>query len=157
IKDYELYDIFKDLPTNIYYSLYSIDENFRNKWIPNAIHWQLALNKLKKYQKITNNPITFHFALIEGENDNLDDIKKMSDEINKLDFNKTKFNIVRFNPHPNMNQYKEPSEDKINQIYKILKSSAKDDEILTNKSRIVPRADPLTRASCGLFVTKDEY
>ena len=157
VKDYELFYIFKNIPTNIYYSLYSIDPIFRKKWMPNAIPWQLALDKLKKYQFLTNNPITFHYAIIEGENDKIEEIKKMTDEIKKFSFNHTKFNIVRFNPHPSMKEYKEPSEDKLKSIYEILKSVANDSNIKTNKSRIVPRADQLTRSSCGMFITKDEY
>src|SRR4029079_5319970 len=117
-----------------------------------------ALTKLKNYQKITNNPITFHFAIIEGQNDNLDDIKKMTDEINKFSFDNTKFNVVRFNVPPSLKSlYKEPSEDKINQIYKILQDNAKDSNIITNKSRIVPRSDVATKSSCGMFVTREEY
>lgn len=152
-----LIDIFKDEPVNLYYSLYSINDQFRKKWLPNAIPWNIALNKLKDYQIITSNPIAFHFALIENENDNLEDVKKMTDEIIKMKFDKTKFNIVRFNPHSSMNEYKETNEYKMDKIYKILQSVANDEDIKTNKSRIVLRSDTKTRSSCGLFVTNDEY
>ncbi|QKF94590.1 ribosomal RNA large subunit methyltransferase RlmN/cfr [Fadolivirus algeromassiliense] len=156
IADRDLTDIFSDKPVNLYYSLYSINPSFREKWIPNAISWKLALSKLVNFQEKTNNPIAFHFALIENQNDNIDDIKKMTDEISKFEFSKTKFNIVRFNPHPSLN-YKESSDEKIYEIYEILKSIALDNSINTNKTRIVPRADPIVRASCGMFITNNEY
>ena len=157
IADRNLIDIFKDSPVNIYYSLYSINPKFRDEWLPNAIPWEKSLNKLSTFQKLTNNPIAFHFAIIKDHNDDLDDIKRMTDALIKFDFNKTKFNIVRFNPPPNMSQYQEASEERINEIYTLLKSISKDDSIETNKTRIVPRADPIVRASCGMFVTQDEF
>lgn len=156
IKQRNLIDIFHDKPINIYYSLYSIKDKFRKEWLPNAMDWELALKKLHDFENLTNNPIAFHFAIIEGENDNLNEIKEMATIINNMKFKKTKFNIVRFNPHESL-KYNEPSEEKLNEIYDILKSVAQDSNILTNKTRIVPRADIITKASCGVFITKEEY
>ena len=155
VQPYDLYDIFKDKPVNIYYSIYSVDNDFRKKWIPNAMDWKVALDKLKKFQDKTHNTVAFHFALIKGENDNLDNIKRLADEINKMDFEKTKFNLVRFNPHPSL-EYKESDESQVQKIYEILKNIAKDHDIKTNKTRVVPRIGYDARVSCGMFVTEDE-
>jgi adenine C2-methylase RlmN of 23S rRNA A2503 and tRNA A37 len=150
IKNHDLVDIFHDLPTNIYYSIYSINQKFRDKWIPNGIHWYDALTKLKKYQLETNNTITLHFALIENENDNPKEVQEMADEINNFNFTKLKFNIVRFNKHEKLN-YNEAPMEKIEAAFDILSFIAKESEITTNKSRIVKRVAEETLGSCGMF------
>lgn len=154
VKDRELIDIFGQYPTYLYYSLYSIDEDFRKKWIKNGIDYKLALDKLKRYQFYTNSPITLHFCIIKGENDNLDDVKMMAEEISGYKFSKLKFNLVKFNPHPSMSEYTEPEPEHIDKIFEILRSVSNDREIETNKSRIVPRAGPDVYASCGMFLEK---
>lgn len=155
ILDKHLIDIFSDLPANLYYSIYSVNSEFRKKWMPNAIPHNIALDKLKKYQDKTNNPITFHFALINGENDDMNDIKKLADTINQYDFTKTKVNIVRFNPPPSLTNYSETSYGKIEQAFNILSSIMKDDKIVTNKSRIIPRVGRDVKASCGMFINDE--
>ena len=138
--------------TNIYYSLYSIKEQFRKKWIPNALPYKKALRKLKNYQDKSGKPIAIHFALIEGENDNVEDVQDMCDILREYNFERLKFNLVRFNPHPSMSQYKEPTQEKMDRIFDMLKKVAKDETIVTNKSRTVPRAGPDVFASCGMFI-----
>ena len=110
------------------------------------------MDKLKEYEKYTDNikPFTFHFALIKGENDHLDDVKKMADIIDSYDFKQTKLNIVGFNPHPSLN-YEES--DKVNDIFEIMKNVVNDVNIQTNKSRIVDRVGKDVYASCGMFVS----
>ena len=48
IKDRSLCDIFGNTPVNLYYSLYSINEKFKQKWMPNAIPSLTALDKLQE-------------------------------------------------------------------------------------------------------------
>lgn len=150
IANYKLIDIFHYHSTNLYYSLYSINDTFRKKWLPNALPWQIALNKLHEFQDATNNIITFHFAIIENENDDMNEIKRMANTIRDMKFKKTKLNLVRYNPHP-IQEYKEPPLNKLNEIYHILQSACQDDAITTNKSRIVPRIGYDVYASCGMF------
>ena len=160
IRNFTLSEIFQpdqlNSNTNVYYSLYSTNPKFREKWIPNAMSWELALEKLKSYQEVTGNTIAIHFALIEGENDGVNDVNDLCDQVRKLRFKKLKFNIVRFNPHPSLN-YKETPKERIDEIFGMLKSVANETDIATNKTRIVPRAGPDTYASCGMFIDKDEY
>ncbi|AAV51016.1 putative Fe-S-cluster redox enzyme [Acanthamoeba polyphaga mimivirus] len=151
----KLIDIFGDRPVNIYYSLYSTNESFRKKWIPNSMRYEIALRKLREFQKETDNTIAFHFAVIEDENDNLSDVQSMAEIIRSMNFSKTKFNLVRFNPHPSMSNYKEPSVEKLEKIYEILQSVCNDETIKTNRSRIVPRIGQDVLASCGMFVDND--
>ena len=153
IHNRSLVDIFRDNPVNLYYSLYSTNDKFRKKWLPNAMPWQLALNKLHDFQTKTNNIITFHFAIIDGENDDLAEIKEMANTIKDMKFGTTKYNLVRFNPHPSMQErYREPPIEKIEKIYDLLQSACNDANITTNKSRIVPRIGYDVYASCGMFV-----
>lgn len=151
IKDKELNEIFKNKPAYMYYSLYSINQNFRDKWIPNALPHRLALNKLKSYQDKSNLPLTIHFCLIKGENDNLDDIREMAKCLEEYNFNQLKFNIIAFNPDPN-SQYKEVSLNDQEIIFDILKKVARDEEIKTNKTRQVSRVGFDVKVSCGMFV-----
>ncbi|BCS83538.1 putative Fe-S-cluster redox enzyme/ribosomal RNA large subunit methyltransferase [Cotonvirus japonicus] len=150
IRDRSLTNIFGNNPVNIYYSLYSINDKFRKKWIPNAMPWGLALDKLRSFQEVTNNTVVFHFALIEGENDDLTDVKNMAQVIKNLDFKKTKFNLVRFNPHPTIN-YREPPVEKLHDIFEILRSVCLDTEITTHQSRIIDRVGYDAYTSCGTF------
>lgn len=151
IKDKELKDIFNNKPAYLYYSLYSINQSFRDKWLPNALPHKLALNKLKNYQDSTDLPLTIHFCLIEGENDNLDDIRAMATQLEEYNFNKLKFNIIAFNPDPN-SEYKESSPNTQKNVFDILKSVAKDTDIKTNKTRQVARVGYDVKVSCGMFV-----
>lgn len=151
IEDRELIDIFRDNPAYLYYSMYSTDQQFRDEWIPNSLPWIYALDKLRNYQKHSDLPITIHFALIDKHNDDIDEVKRMAEMIDSYNFNKLKFNIVKFNPHPSMNKYKEASQEKQEEILKILKQIAKDEVIKTNKTRIVQRVGYDVYGSCGMF------
>lgn len=163
IKNMELPTIF-NRPVYLYYSMYSTNELFRRKWIPNAIDPNIALEKLKQFQTKSLLPITIHGAFIKGENDRDEDIDKYVSLIKKYDFDKVKFNIVRFNPHVD-SSYLES--EKINEIYERLCDVS---EYAKSYSKIIPRAgfdyDPVnselgqldakhvdnTYVSCGMFI-----
>jgi len=69
VQDRSLYNIFEDNPVNLYYSMYSVNGDFKRKWMPNAIHYRKALDKLKEFQDLSplNPTITIHGAFIKGE------------------------------------------------------------------------------------------
>ncbi len=149
VRDKKLIDIFQQKPAYLYYSLYSLDPEFRKKWLPNAIPYQQALDKLKEYQMQggeAGNVITFHWSLIKGCNDSLEQAEKIADCLKKYNFN-AKLNIVRFNPHPNLSE-EEPSKERIDEIFNIISPVFKND-----KSYVVKRVDPLVFAACGMFAT----
>ena len=56
-----------------------------------------------------------------------------------------RFNLVRYNPHPNLIDSKESP--RINELFNLVK-----DSLSSQKSYIVPRVDPQTYASCGMFI-----
>jgi 23S rRNA (adenine2503-C2)-methyltransferase len=153
VKNKSLCDIFKNRPVNLYYSLYSVDEKFKHKWMPNAMPYSIALDKLKEYQEFgdNENPLTIHGTFIKGENDSIDDINRMADEIEKREFKKIKFNIVQFNPHSN-SSHEEIDNMKSNDIYKKLSGITNFNDLAFNTTRIVPRVGPDAYASCGMFV-----
>jgi adenine C2-methylase RlmN of 23S rRNA A2503 and tRNA A37 len=146
VRDRDLVDIFQDRPAFVYYSLYSINERFRKIWMPNAIDWKLALEKLKNYQEACGQIITFHWAFIENNNDNLSEAKELAKILKSYNFN-AKFNVVRFNPHPNLTE-KEPSYEQLQELFNIINDGLGNHE----KSYIVPRVGFDVKASCGMFV-----
>lgn len=150
IREKTLYSIFGDYPVNLCYSLYSVNDKFRKKWIPNAMDCHMALEKLKEFQEKTHNPITFHWAFIEGENDNTDEVQVIANTIKKMKFTKTKFNLVRYNPDKNSN-YQEPSEKKLSELFGII-NKAMTNNVPTQQSRIITRVGYDVYASCGMFV-----
>jgi adenine C2-methylase RlmN of 23S rRNA A2503 and tRNA A37 len=146
----KLSEIFGETPTHVYYSLYSLDDKFRREWMPNAMPVETSLDKLKEYEESTlarglKFPVTFHWAFIEGQNDNLDSVKAIAKMLRRWGF-QSKFNLVRYNPHPSSNS-REPSEECLEELFEVM-SSAFD----TDRSYKVPRVGNDVFASCGMFV-----
>lgn len=147
VKDRHLHEIFEDYPAYLYYSLYSINPEFRKKWLPNAIPFHDALQKLKIFQEARKDKpiITFHWSIIKGQNDYVEEAKEMAKILKGYDFH-AKLNIVRFNPHPNVSDL-EADPERIDEIFNILNGVFK-----SNQSYIVPRLDVKTKTPCGMFV-----
>ncbi len=128
---------------DFYYSLYSVDEDFRKRWLPKALPTDVALTKLYEYQKETDQPIWFHWAFIDGENDDQDTIHRILDAIMEKEI-KGRFNLVRYNP-PN-DKSKESEPDVIERNYDIIKNAL-------GHAQIVSRVGFDVQASCGMFVS----
>jgi 23S rRNA (adenine2503-C2)-methyltransferase len=147
VRDRSLASIFGDRSksTYMYYSLYSTDPAFRKEWLPNALPFRESLDKLKEFQ-ISGGPIvTFHWSLIKGHNDGLEDTMKMVDVLKEYQFN-AKVNIVRYNNHPSL-PCEEADQSRIDEIFKLV-----DDGLNNNdKSYIVPRIGTDAFVSCGMF------
>lgn len=137
----DLYDIFGN-DAFLYYSLYSVKSKFRNDWIPNGIDYNIALDKLKKYQEKTGNIITFHWAFIKDQNDNVNDVIELTKILKGYDFN-AKFNLVRYNPYDDQSTESEY----VDELFQIVADGLDND-----KSYIVPRVGSDVYASCGMFV-----
>lgn len=131
--------------TFFYYSLYSLDEKFRKKWLPKSVDPKIALTKLAEHQDATGNIVTLHWALIKDWNDNEYSMYKILDLLDEIDLN-VKFNIVRYNPYSE--KYgEEADEETIQNIFGILS-----DYTNSNKSKIVQKVGFDVKASCGMFV-----
>jgi len=139
-----LIDVFKECRQDIlvYYSMYSVEEEFRRKWLPKALPVETALAQLKQLSDLPSVKLGVHGAFIEGENDSEEQVNKMIDALKRheLEF---RFNLVRYNPYSS-DQGRESLE--LEAILEKMKTIAQ------QSSRIVPRVGFDVKASCGMFV-----
>lgn len=132
------------LPT-FYYSLYSLEESFRKRWLPKAMNPLKALDKLRHWQEATNAEVALHWAFIEGQNDSEETVRNIIRAVNERNL-RVKFNLVRYNAYSER-QGKESSFEVIQRNFDMLK-----DAFGNKDSRIVPRVGFDVAASCGMFV-----
>lgn len=141
-----LVEIFPIITPTIYYSIYTIDESWRRKWMPAAMPHKEALGQLREYQRLSKKLIKFHCAFIEGENDSDRSVFSMMNSITDYGI-RGEFNIVRYNPFSE-EQGTETSEDRLKQIQLIISEHG-------YPCKIIPRVGTDTAASCGQFITKE--
>jgi 23S rRNA (adenine2503-C2)-methyltransferase len=128
----------------IYYSLYSVKEEFRKRWLPKAISTYDAAERLNDIRQ-QGGKVTIHSCFIAGENDHYEDMDRLVNwlfESNLLDVD---FNIVRYNPYSYL-QGKESDEDTLRWIEHRL------NQFVTGRVQLVPRVGFDVKASCGMFV-----
>jgi 23S rRNA (adenine2503-C2)-methyltransferase len=153
LKDKKLEDIFAKVSQEygIYYSLYSVNEKFRKRWLPKALPYTQALKKIEQWQEKSacNAHSVFHWAFIKGENDSATDMEKLKEVLSGYNI-KAKFNLVRYNPYSKA-QGEEATEQDIQYNFDQL------NEFFNSvQSRIVPRVGYDVKASCGMFVSQQE-
>lgn len=135
-----LCDVFPIIWPTVYYSIYSVNSSFRNKWLPAAMAVERALDNLREYQQISKKIVKFHCAFIQDENDSEQDVERMLRLIQSYGFH-SEFNIVRYNPYSDL-QGQESSRvsDIADQIQHYM------------PCKIIPRVGVDCKASCGQFV-----
>lgn len=147
-EELDLADAFGGLPVTPFWSLYSLDDRFRKRWLPKSIEPELALAKLLDFQSATGREVVLHWALISGENDKDEDFEKIAGFIEKSGL-EARLNMVRYNPADEGTGV-EADEDRyqaaLNIIGEVMKRPG---------SRVVPRVGFDVKASCGMFVNKD--
>ena len=129
----------------IYYSIYSMDPEFRRRWLPQAMSPDLALKKLVTWQRLTGKRPKIHFAFIKGENDSEHSVRGICEALqrNELDVD---VNIVRYNPpDANSQESDETTVERNAQLFQQLLPKA--------DVRIIPRVGLDVKASCGTFFT----
>jgi 23S rRNA (adenine2503-C2)-methyltransferase len=139
-----LTDIFKVIHPTMYYSIYSVDPQFRKKWLPSAMDYGQSLDLLKEYQQVSKKIIKIHFAFIKGENDSIENLEAMVHELDKRKL-LCEFNLVRYNPF-SPDQGEESSEEVLNRNLVYLSENFK------GKVQMIPRVGFDVKASCGMFV-----
>lgn len=143
-----LCDVFRIITPTIYYSLYSINEDFRKRWLPAAMPVDDALGQLREYQKVTKKIVKIHYALIKGENDTVFETFEMLDLIEKHKL-LCEFNLVRYNPF-SPEQGVEADEEDIQLVVDAIKTR------WNGRAKIIPRVGFDVNASCGMFINKAE-
>lgn len=126
-----------------YYSLYTLKEDVRKRWLPNAADPE-HIGKLFS-GKIHG--LRIHHALIKDVNDSEEDIALIHDWLERHTLY-VGFNIVRYNSF-NDKTGMEPSETTIKAYVNQMNLSHR-----VNRIQIIPRADPKTYVSCGMFLDK---
>ena len=143
--NFRLTDSFKVFHPEIYYSVYSVDEAFRRRWLPFAMPVKGALLILKDYQEMTSKIPKLHWAFIRGQNDSAESMARLCDAVNGIGL-RVDVNIVRYNPYSE--KYGEESgEDVIYRNAEILKTS-----LPLSNVQVVKRVGFDVMASCGMFV-----
>lgn len=140
--------IFPLITPTIYYSLYSMREEFRAKWLPGAMEPNKALDLLQEYQDFSKKLIKLHFALIEGENDNLEDIELIANAINERNMS-VELNLVQYNPADNLSK----ESNSYNLYLQVFQSLLGDK---CRKAKIIKRVGSDVFASCGTFPTGED-
>lgn len=136
----------EDYTVTVYYSLYSLDEDFRKRWIPKSINPDLAFKQLKEWQE-NGGKIALHWAYIKDVNDSEKDLNDILEKVKEYNL-KPKFNLVRYNPFSD-EQGVESDEQVLISNFEKLK------EVLNHPhSRMVPRVGFDVKASCGMFIQK---
>lgn len=130
-----------------YYSLYSLEREFRKKWLPKALPADQALDFLTKLQQKIDLKLILHWALIKGHNDSLESAQNICNNLQQRGL-KARFNLVRYNPY-SYAQGEESQECSMQEYFDIMKVQLGDPN-----SRIVPKVGFDVKASCGMFVTQ---
>lgn len=143
--DLELAELFAGHCPDIYYSLYSTDPQFRRRWMPKALPVDVALGKLVRYQELTRKIPVLHWAMIEGENDDISTIERICEAVNEAGL-RCDFNIVRYNPFSD-GQGAEPPVKVLERNAELLRAG-----VPGSYCKIVGRVGFDVKASCGMFV-----
>lgn len=139
-----LVDVFGFVSPTIYYSLYSVEQAFRERWLPTAMQANEALKLLASYQRFSKKIVKIHFALIEGQNDSIESVRKLCDALDEHDLI-CEFNLVTYNP-ATAAQGRESAPEIIAERLAYI------EERFAGKVKAVKRVGYDVKASCGMFV-----
>lgn len=138
-----LVEAFPLITPTIYYSIYSTNRDFRDRWLPGAMPVERSLEMLAEYQRFSKKIVKFHCAFIKDQNDREEDIEHMMAMIHRYGI-RGEFNIVRYNPFSGEQGAESPYVDSIS---KIISSYV--------PCKVIPRIGEDVYASCGTFIGKE--
>ena len=140
-----LEDTFVRSHPEIYYSIYSMREEFRRRWLPKALPVEEALDRLVSWQRSTYKICKIHYAFIEGQNDSEADVHAICDALESRRL-LVHVNIVRYNPPDPRRHGVEPPEEIIQRNARIYQQ-----RLPYARVRVIPRVGFDVQASCGMF------
>ncbi len=144
-----LEDIFMRYHPEIYYSIYSVREHFRRRWLPKSLPVEQALDRLAAWQRATYKICKIHYAFIAGENDSEADVHAICDALESRRL-MVHVNIVRYNPLDPRRHGIEPPEEILQRNAEIYRS-----RLPYARVRVIPRVGYDVYASCGMFFTPE--
>lgn len=143
--DRALEDVFVRHHPELYYSVYSLNDAFRRRWLPTALPVAEGLDRLVAWQRHTYKLLKLHYAFIEGENDAEHDVHGICDAIEERRL-LVHVNVVRYNP-PSAEHGRESPEAVIRRNAGIFEA-----RLPHARVKIIPRVGADVQASCGMFV-----
>jgi adenine C2-methylase RlmN of 23S rRNA A2503 and tRNA A37 len=143
--DRRLEDLFVTHHPDFHYSIYSMSERFRRRWLPKAMPAEAALDRLTSWQRNTHKIITLHHAYIAGENDAEGDVHAICDALEERRL-MTHVNIVRYNPHDPSRHGVEPPEAVIERNAALYR-----ERLPNSRVSVIARVGYDVAASCGMF------
>ena len=147
--DRPLEDVFVTHHPDIHYSIYSMSERFRRRWLPKALPAAAALDRLAAWQRSTHKIITLHHAYIAGENDAEGDVHAICDALESRRLT-ADVNIVRYNSPDPACYGVEPPEEVIEHNAAIYR-----DRLPNARVSVIARVGYDVAASCGMFFGPD--
>lgn len=147
VQDTPLTAVFTTVHPTLYYSLYSLQPEFRRRWLPAAMDPQRAGELLHDYQRMTRKTIKLHHCLIRGENDGDNDASLIIKWVHRHHL-QCEFNLVRYNP-PTDAEGMEATAAQRTRYQRILLNGGV-------KSKTIERVGYDVQASCGMFVNGRE-
>jgi adenine C2-methylase RlmN of 23S rRNA A2503 and tRNA A37 len=144
-----LEDIFVRHHPELYYSIYSVREDFRRRWLPKALPAEEALDRLASWQRSTYKVCKIHYAFIAGENDSEADVHAICDALESRRL-MAHVNIVRYNPPDPRRHGVEPAEEVIQRNARIYQA-----RLPYARVRVIPRVGYDVHASCGMFFAQE--
>lgn len=140
-------DMFVTYHPEIYYSIYSVRDDFRRRWLPRAMPVEAAMERLAAWQRHSYKICKLHYAFIAGENDSEKDVHEICDAVERHKL-MVHVNLVRYNPHGSR-RGNEPSEEIIQRNAGIYRQ-----RLPSSRVRVIPRVGYDVQASCGMFMDR---
>lgn len=140
-----LTDLFSVTAPDIYYSIYSVDEAWRRRWLPKAMPAAQGLELLADWAQVTRKVPVLHFALIASENDSEAGLRALAAAVRQVGL-RCDINLVRYNPYSDQHGA-EPSEQVLADRAALLAA-----ELPFARVQTVGRVGHDVKASCGMFV-----
>lgn len=127
---------------DLYYSLYSVDPDFRRLWFPKAQDHRMALTGLSIWQRHTHKIPLIHFPAIRGVNDGRPALSRIVREVRDAEL-RADYRVIRYNPFDASGP---GVEGDYQGVVRILR------EISGADVQLIERIGPEAKASCGMFV-----